>query len=114
MTSPAIHYRARLIKGGPFVGVAVIFDGPMVDGEIQDRSPRYQAVVGNERDGRMILQGGAVPIEVDGITLRSLERITAAEHAYLLAHQEWATAGGNHPRARPREAVDFNTLPMRF
>lgn len=111
--SSVIHYRARLTKGGPFVAVAVIFDGPMVDGEILDRSPRYQAVVGDERDGRAVLEGGAVPIEVDGVTLRSLEQISADEHAYLLAHQKWA-ATANHPRARPREAVDFNTLPMRF
>lgn len=109
-----IHYRARLAKGGPFVGVRVIYDGPMVDGEIMDRSPRYQAIVGNERDGRAITQGGPMPIEVDGITLRSVEQITEAEHRYLLAHQEWAAASGSHPRARPREAVDFNTLPMRF
>lgn len=110
----AIHYRARLTKGGPFIGVRVFFGGPIVDGEEQDRSPRYQAVIGNECDGRMILQGGPVPIEVDGVTLRSVEQISADEHAYLLAHQEWAMAGGNHPRARPREAVDFNSLPMRF
>ncbi len=108
-----IHYRCRLTKGGPFIGVAVIFAGPMVDGEEQDRSPRYQVLVGNERDGRMVLQGGAVPVEVDGITLRGLERITEAEHRYLLAHQEWA-AGSNHPRATPHEAVDFGSLALRF
>lgn len=109
----AIYYRCRLTKGGPFVGVRVIYAGPWIDGEEQDRSPRYQAIVANEPDGRAVLQGGAVPIEVDGATLRGLERITEAEHRYLLAHQEWA-AGSNHPRARPREAVDFMSLPPRF
>ena len=114
MSLTVIHYQARLVKGGPFVGVSVVFAGPIVDGEEQDRSPRWQALVGNERDGRVILQGGAMPIEVEGITLGSLERITEAEHRYLLAHQKWAAATGTHPRATPRDAVDFMTLPPRI
>ena len=39
--------------------------------------------------------------------------LSEAEHRYLLAHQDWA-AGSNHPRATPREAVDYNALTLRF
>ena len=115
MTEGDLYYQARLTKGGPFVAVRVIFAGPMVDGEIMDRSPRYQAIVNTDRDARAILQGDAMPIEVDGITLRSVEKITEREYRYLLAHGEWCDAtSANHPRTTPREAVDFNTLPLRF
>lgn len=110
-----LYYQARLTKGGPFVAVRVFFAGPMIDGEIQDRSPRWQALVSTERDARMILMGDAMPIEVDGITLRGCERITDAEYRYLLAHGEWCDATtANHPRTTPRQAVDFNTLAPRF
>ncbi len=108
-------YRARLVKDGPFVAVRTFFDGPLVDGEILDRSPRWQAVVGPERTGRVIWAGEAVPIEVDGVFLREVEGVPAHEYEYLVAHHDWAAANeAQHPRARPRESIDLRRMPSLF
>lgn len=97
-------YRARLVKGGPYVGVKVWHGQPLVGGELLDRSPRWQCLVGAEDEARAVLMGDALPIEVDGVTLRNLEPIGPADHAYYVAHGRWAEAGGDHIRATPRVA----------
>lgn len=108
-------YQARLVRDGPFIAVKTWFGPPLVNGEEIDRSWRYQVLVGTDRDARAILQGDAMPIEVDGITLRSVEKITEREYRFLLKHGEWCDAtSANHPRTTPREAVDFMTLALRF
>lgn len=108
-------YRARLVKGGPFIGVMTFFGGPLVDGEELDRSPRWQAVVRTEKNGRAILMGDQLPIEVEGVMLRNIEPVAETEYRFLVAHAEWATAAAPyHPVAAPSSAIDFNTLPVRF
>jgi hypothetical protein len=108
-------YRARLVKDGPFVGVKTWFGAPVVNGETLDRSPRWQALIHTDADPVAILTDGPLPIEVDGVTLRSVEAIAEHEYRFLLAHGEWCDATtANHPRTTPRQAVDFNTLPLRF
>lgn len=100
-------YRARLVKGGPFIGVMAFLGGPLVDGEELDRSPRWQALVRTEKNGRVILMGDAVPIDIEGVMLRNLEAIPESEYRFLVAHAEWATAAApHHPDAAPRVAID--------
>lgn len=100
-------WRAKLIKDGPWIGVKTWLGAPLIDGEEQDRSHRWQALVRNETTGRMILYGEPCPIEVDGIGLRSLERITEADWKYLTDHSAWATAHApTMPDAAPRVKID--------
>lgn len=109
------YYRARLVKDGPFVAVKSWFGPPLIDGEPLDRSWRWQCLVHTDKEPLAILTGGPLPIEVDGCTLRGLEQIAEPDYRYLLAHGEWCDATtANHPRTTPRQAVDFNTLPLRF
>jgi hypothetical protein len=104
-------YRARLVTGGPDVGVATWFGPPWVDGEEVDRSPRWQALVGIETTARAILMGDELPIEVDGIGLRNIEPIKEHQYRFLVATSDWATAHApDRPEANPREPVDFHTL----
>lgn len=104
----AVHYwRAKFVKDGPWVGLKTWLGAPLVDGEELDRSHRWQCLVRNETTGRMILYGEPCPIEVDGIHLRSVERITEAEYRWLVDHSEWATAHAPQmPDASPRVKID--------
>lgn len=101
------YWQARMVTAGPFVGVMTFFDGPMVDGEILDRAPRWQALVGTETTARRILMGNELPIEVDGVGLRNVEGISEADYRYLIAHAGWAqTNNVPHPAATPRKSID--------
>lgn len=102
------YWRARLVKDGPFVGVMSWFGLPIIDGEELDRHCRWQCLVRNETTSRMILLGDEVPIDVDGITLRNLERIQEADYLYLVKHSEWATNHApDHPAASPKSKVNL-------
>lgn len=108
-------WRCRLVKAGPYVGVMTWHGPPLVDGEELDRSARHQALVGTETTGRAILMGDHLPIEVDGIGLRNIERIKEHEYRFLVATSDWATAHApDRPQAQPRKPVDYNTLKPRF
>lgn len=100
-------YRARLIKGGPFVPVKVWCGGPLVDGEELDRSWRWQCVVRLETTARAILQGDWLPVEVEDALLLNIETITAQEYAYMVDHTQWAVNHQpDHPEASPRRKLD--------
>jgi hypothetical protein len=109
------YYRARLVGAGPYVGVMVWRGLPFVDGEEVDRSPRWQALVGTEKTARAILMGDELPIEVDGVTLRNLERISEQDYQYLVAHADWAKQHApSMPDASPRQKVDLKRMPSIF
>lgn len=106
-------FRARLVKGGPAIGVRMFVGPPIVDGEELDRSPRLQVMVDVEATSRAVLMLGTgdIPVEIDGVTLRSIEPVTEAEYRYLVAHRAWASDHApNHPKAQPRKAVDWSTM----
>lgn len=102
------YWTAQLIKGGPDVGVMTFFDGPLVDSEILDRAPRWQALVRNETSGRAITQGDHVPVEIEGVYLRRIKPTTKANYEYLVSHAAYSTAHApTNPDAAPKDAVDF-------
>lgn len=106
-------FRARLVKGGPAIGVRMFVGPPIIDGEELDRSPRLQVVVDHETTSRAVLMlgDGDIPVEIDGVTLRSIEPVTEAEYRFLAAHSAWARDHApDHPKASPRKAVDFSTV----
>lgn len=108
------YWQARMVKDGPFVGVKTWHGAPLIDGEELDRSPRWQALVGTEATGRMILTGDYMPVEVDGVHLRNLSRIEEHEYDFLVAETGWTEVHAPHrPQANPHKPVDFNTLKVR-
>ncbi len=105
--SERYYWRARLIKDGPWIPVATFFDGPLVDGEILDRSPRWQARIRLEESGRAILMGDSIPIEVDSIGLRNVEGITEQEYLFMRDHADYATKfRPDLPDASPKKKID--------
>lgn len=101
------YWRAKLVKDGPWIGVKTVFGPPIVEGEELDRSPRWQALVRTETTGRAVLYGDECPIEVEGIGLRNLERITEQEWRYLVDHAAWSTTHAPHlPDAAPKVKID--------
>lgn len=106
-------FRARLVRGGPVIGVRMFVGPPVVDGEELDRSLRLQVLVDNETTSRAVLMlgDGDIPVEIDGATLRSIDPISEAEYHFLVAHSAWAQEHvPDHPKAKPREPVDFSTI----
>lgn len=58
-----------------------------------------------------MLGDDGIPVEVDGVTLRSIEAVPETEYRFLMAHAAWAHEHApEHPRASPREPVDFSTF----
>lgn len=101
------YWQARLVKDGPFVAVLTWFGAPLKDGEELDRSPRWNALIRDETTSRAVLLGDSLPIEVEGIGLRNLEKVTAEQYHYLRAHGTWAVQHApHHPAASPRKAIN--------
>lgn len=109
------YWSARLVKDGPTVPILTLFAGPIIDGEEQDRSPRWQALVRTETTARPILMGDHIPIEIEGVSLRNVEAISPEQYHYLVDHARWATRHDpTHPEASPETPIDWNTLPVRI
>lgn len=101
------YWQARLVKDGPFIALMTWKGAPIVDGEELDRHHRWQALVRNETSTRAILMGDEIPIDVDRLSLRNVEKITEAEYQYLKAHGAWAVQHApHHPAASPKTAIN--------
>lgn len=84
------------------------FGPPIIDGEEQDRSHSWQAIVRTETSSRAILFGDNCPIEVDDINLRNIERVEEKDYLYLRDHTAWATEHApSHPEAQPTKAINL-------
>jgi hypothetical protein len=105
------HYKTRLTKGGPMVPVKLYFGLPVIDGEEQDRSPRWCAIVDGETDR---LEKGD-----DGYQCRvALDPmkywpfcgrypISEADYRYMLDKGKWAKEWAPHrPEADPHKKID--------
>jgi len=104
------YYAMRLVRKGPRVPVRIWFGVPIVDGEQQDRSPRWNC----EIDGRTTERGELLPIE-RAWPYCAREPIDATTYFFMVAHTRWARDHApDHPKAEPRRAVDFHKLPPRF
>lgn len=105
--SETFYWRAKMVKNGPWIGVKTWLGAPLIDGEELDRSHRWQALVRTETTGRMILYGEPCPIEIEGVGIRNIERITEGEWSYLVDHARYATAHAPHmPDAAPKVKID--------
>lgn len=108
MTETEVHYwRARFGRETPNIGVRTFFGPPLMDGEYLDRAWRWQAVVRLETSGRVIEFGEPCPIQVEGVNLRNIERIDAADYRYMVDHADYATKyRPDLPDAAPKTRID--------
>ena len=101
------YWQCRLVTGGPPVGLVTWHGPPLVDGEELDRSPRWQCRMMDEPTGRAIFMGDEIPIDIDGLSIRNLEKIDEPAYRYLVDHGAWAKAHApHHPSAQPRRKID--------
>lgn len=114
------YYATRLVRGGPRVAVRIWFGQPIIDGEEQDRSPRWCVEIDGRTDKWEIDRdaGYRCRVQIDADVAWpycAKEPITQAEYRFLVADaahaRDWRP---DDPKTEPRKAVDFNTLPMRF
>lgn len=109
------YYATKLVKNGPRVAVRIWFGPAIIDGEEQDRSHDWRAELDGSTDRVERGDDGyrcRVALEVEAAWPRcAKDPVTEAEYRYLLAHARWAKAHKpDHPKASPRQAVDFNRL----
>lgn len=107
-------YATRLVKGGIEVPCMIWFGTPVIDGERQDRAPRWCIAVDGKSDRFDREQQCRVPLDVfDYWPLR--RRIAASEYAFQRRRTAWAERyAPDHPAANPRERIDLRALPPRF
>jgi len=104
-------YKLKLVRGGVYVPVRIWHGPPVVDGEPQDRSPRWCVAI----DGRTTDDKGELFDIERAWPFCAKEPIDGITYHYMVAYAQWARAHNiAHPKAQPRRAVDFNTLKVRF
>ena len=113
------HYATTLVKNGPRVAVLIWFGAPIIDGEEQDRSHRWNIEVDGATDRWEKGDDGyrcRVALDIDSFwPWVARDPIEPSEYQYLKAHSAWAKEHApHHPKAAPRSPVDFHTLPIRF
>lgn len=113
-------YAMSLVREGPLVPVRVWFGLPVIDGEEQDRSPRWCAEIDGKTD-RVVKDkdtGAAcrVPIEIDRAWPYCVKRpISEADYRFYLARGTWARDHKpDHFAAKPRERMDLGSMPSIF
>lgn len=106
-------YMASLVKDGPLVPIRLWFGAPIIDGEEQDRAPRWCIEVGGqtdrfEKDEAHPEYKCRVAIEVSRYwPWCAKNKITEAEFNYMKDHASWAKAYAPHlPDAQPRKKID--------
>lgn len=114
------YYATRLVKGGPRVAVRIWYGAAIVDGEEQDRAHDWRAEVDGRTDRVEVDRDTgyrcrvALPVEAAWPHCIK-EPISKREYLFLLSHSRWAKAHApDHPKASPRQAVDFGTVRLPF
>lgn len=113
-------YTTRLVKRGIQVPVRIYFGPPIIDGVMQDRSPRWCVLINGtsarterDKDGNAMCR---VPHDLDSVwPFCAINPITRREYRFLLRRVAWArTHAPAHPAARPREPINVRTLKPAF
>ena len=107
-------YATRLVKGGIEVPVMIWHGRPVIDGETQDRAPRWCISIDGRPDRFDKDQQCRVPLDAyDYWPFR--RRIDAREYAFLRRRAAWAKQHApEHPAAKPYQPIDLGALPPRF
>ena len=113
-TPQAGFYRAALVKGGPLVAIRIWFGAPVVDGEEQDRAPRWCV----EADGHTdeLVEGTRQLLDVYRFwPWCGRSPLTKARYDHMLAYARWCRAHApDRPEANPTQAVKWNDTKPRF
>lgn len=106
-------YRTRLINSGMWVAVRFWYGAPIIDGEEQDRSPRWCVEVDGRTDRFDKEAQHRVPLDaLDVWPWAAGHPIKRREYDFLLKRAAWAREHApEHPAATPREAIDLRKLP---
>ena len=109
-------YAMRLIKGGIEVAVLIWHGAPVIEGERQDRSPRWCVAIDGASCRFDKEQQCRVPLDVfEAWPACSGRRIAGREYAFLRRRATWARKhASHHPAANPRAPIDLRALPPRF
>lgn len=113
------YYATKLVRGGPRVPIRIWFGLAVIDGEAQDRSPGWFVEIDGRTDRLERGEDGyecRIPLDVQKVwPFCAKDPITEAEYRFLIADaahaRDWRP---DHPKANPREAVDFNTMRLPF
>ena len=114
------HYAMPLVKGGLAVPIRIWFGQPVIDGEEQDRSPRWCVEVdGQPERWEADEETGyrcRVPRDVFEVwPYCARQPISEREYRFLLKRAAWAREHApHHPAANPRERIDVRALPPAF
>ncbi len=113
-------YATKLVKGGPRVAVRIWFGPAVIDGEIQDRGHDWRVEIDGRTDRVEVdRESGyrcrvALPVETAWPYCLN-DTVDEAEYRFLLNHSRWAKEHApDHPKASPRQPVDFNKLRLPF
>jgi hypothetical protein len=114
------YYATRLISGGPRVAVRIWFGNAIIDGEEQDRGEDWRCEIDGKTDylerDRDTGYECRIPLHIDRAwPFCANERIAKQEYLFLIADARHAKEHRpDHPKASPRQRVDFNTMPLPF
>lgn len=114
------YYAARLVRGGPAVGVHIWHGAAIVDGEEQARGHAWRVAIDGETDrverDRTTGYVCRVALEVSAVWPHCGRwPIDRDSYEFLLRRAAWAKRyAPDHPAANPREPVDFHSLKPRF
>jgi len=105
------YFKSRLVRNGPFVPIRIHWGIPVIDGQEQDRSPRWLVTVDGAAD---FVETGDFGYRCN--VLFDVARfwpwcarhpIEESEYDFLVAKSKWAKAHApDRPEASPRQAVD--------
>lgn len=113
-TPVAGFYARRLVRKGIEVPAMVWFGQPVIEGERQDRSPRWCIAIDGASDRFDKEQGCRVPLDAHDFWPLG-KRVSHTEYAFLRRRARWAREHApDHPAANPRKPVDLGALPPRF
>jgi hypothetical protein len=113
------YFKTRLVNSGMWVAVRIWFGSPIIDGEEQDRSPRWCCEV-DGRTGRNDYDDegnrlGTVPLDpiLDEVWVHCAGRpISRNEYGFLRKRAAWARQHApEHPAAKPRQPINLRKLP---
>jgi hypothetical protein len=105
------YYGVRLVRGGYEVPVRLWFGAPVLDGEEQDRAPRWCVEVAGKTTKQ---DDDGLPEYLDPFDYWpwcARSPISAAEYGHRLRLMAWAAEHApNHPAANPYQPIDVRNL----
>lgn len=113
-------YAIRMVRDGPLVAVRIWFGPPVIQGEEQDRSPRWCAEIDGFTDypqrDRTTGATCRVPFDIERVWPWCAKHpIDQATYEYMVARSSWARRHNReNPAAKPRDAIDFTSLATPF